>query len=192
MQDTLSFFMFLLQVKDKNEETKQVQGRKQKTPCLNTHQCLWSFSVMPLYNRASGSASYITHYAHTHFYSVMWQSHSKCYRNVTSKLKPKLFPPSMLPERQTYCTELYVYFSVVLLSPLWKTWRPLVLPHHTACLECRPSTVRRGRIWGRTSPPYTFQSVITDCNRLVFRPWFYYNWLTPISLPYSYEHSIIQ
>ena len=113
MQDTLSFFMFLLQVKDKNEETKQVQGRKQKTPCLNTHQCLWSFSVMPLYNRASGSASYITHYAHTHFYSVMWQSHSKCYRNVTSKLKPKLFPPSMLPERQTYCTELYIYISLL-------------------------------------------------------------------------------
>jgi len=25
MQETLSFFMFLLQVKDKNEETKQVE-----------------------------------------------------------------------------------------------------------------------------------------------------------------------
>ena len=30
MQETLSFFMFLLQVKDKNKETKQVQWRREQ------------------------------------------------------------------------------------------------------------------------------------------------------------------
>ena len=30
MQDTLSFFMFLLQVKNKNEEMKQAQWRRQQ------------------------------------------------------------------------------------------------------------------------------------------------------------------
>jgi hypothetical protein len=30
MQETLSFFMFLLQVKDKNEETKQEQWRSEE------------------------------------------------------------------------------------------------------------------------------------------------------------------
>jgi hypothetical protein len=32
MQETMSFFMFLLQVKDKNEDTKQVQWRIKQNP----------------------------------------------------------------------------------------------------------------------------------------------------------------
>jgi hypothetical protein len=44
MQETLSFFMFLLQVKDKNEETKQVQWRReQNTKSQHTNACGSSF-----------------------------------------------------------------------------------------------------------------------------------------------------
>jgi hypothetical protein len=54
MQETLSFFMFLLQVKDKNEETKQVLWRRQQNPTYK-HSDICGPSVLCLYGRASCS-----------------------------------------------------------------------------------------------------------------------------------------
>jgi len=107
-----------------------------------------------------------------------------------------IFPPTTLSERDTYCSELYIYiyFPLSFNPHCGKLGKPYFCPTTLYALTAGPL------LWGvvglgpahRLAHLIPFQSNITDCNRLVFRPCFCYSWHSSFSLVYFYKHSILR
>jgi len=55
---------FCFKWKTRMKKRNRCNDENNSTPYLNTKRCLWSISLVFLYNTASGSESYIVHYAH--------------------------------------------------------------------------------------------------------------------------------